>query len=97
MGALPVEVGEAVDAVGEGRCAQGGRQGAQRPGVGKVERRLLTYGHVPRGIFFAPHRIASAIAHFVEIAERRAARHLQRGLPMLAIVRLHGRVGGFAV
>ena len=62
-----------------------------------MERRLLPYGHVSHGIFFATHRSAGVIAHFVEITERSAARHLQGGVPMLAIGRLHGRVGGFAV
>ena len=97
MGALAVEVGEAVDAVGEGRGAQGCRQGAQRPGVGKVERRLLPHVGVSQGIFFPAHHVAAVGAYFVEITERGAARHLQRGVPMLAVGRLHGRVGGFAV
>ena len=62
-----------------------------------MERRLLTHIGVPHGIFFATHHVAAVGAYFVEITERSAARHLQGGVPMLAIGRLHGRVGGFAV
>ena len=58
---------------------------------------LLPYGHVSHGIFFATHHVAAVGTYFVEITERGATRHLQGGVPMLAVVRLHGRVGGFAV